>query len=50
MQMKMQWDTMSDDEKAVKKTEMKKQWQEYLPMSLEEKKQKLTDYIQSLRN
>ena len=50
MQMKMQWDTMSDDEKAVKKTEMKKQWEEYLPMSPEEKKQKLTDYIQSLRN
>ena len=50
MQMKMQWDTMSDDEKAVKKAEMKEQWQEYLPMSLEEKKQKLTNYIQSLRN
>ena len=29
---------------------MKKQWEEYLPMSPEEKKQKLTDYIQSLRN
>ena len=50
MQMKIQWETMSDDEKVVKKTEMKKQWEEYLPMSLEEKKQKLTDYIQSLRN
>ena len=46
----MQWDTMSDDEKAVKKAEMKKQWQEYLPMSVEQKKQKLIDYIQSLRN
>ena len=50
MQMKIQWETMSDDEKAVKKTEMKKQWEEYLPMPLEEKKQKLTEYIQSLRN
>ena len=50
MQMKMQWDSMSDDEKTVKKAEMKKQWEEYLPMSVEEKKQKLTDYIQSLRN
>ena len=50
MQMKIQWETMSDDEKVVKKTEMKKQWEEYLPMSLEEKKQKLADYIHSLRN
>ena len=40
----------ADEEKPVKKTEMKKQWEEYLPMSPEEKKQKLTDYIQSLRN
>ena len=50
MQMKMQWDTMSSDEKAVKKTEMKKQWEEYLPLSVEQKKQKLVDYIKSLKN
>jgi len=50
MQMKMQWDTMSNDEKAVKKTEIKKQWEEYLPLSVEQKKQKLVDYIKSLKN
>ena len=50
MQVKMQWDSMSNDEKAVKKAEMKEQWEEFLPMPLEQKKQKLTDYIQSLKN
>jgi len=48
MQMKMQWDTMSDDEKMQKKTEMKQMFKEYLPLTLEEKKQKLHEYIQSL--
>ena len=33
MQMKMQWDTMSDDEKELKKQEMKEQWKEFLPLS-----------------
>ena len=50
MQMKMQWDSMSDDEKNTKKVEMKKQWEEYLPLSTEQKKQKLEDYIRSLKN
>ena len=50
MQMKMQWDSMSDDEKDVKKVEMKKQWEEYLPLSPEQKKQKLEDYVRSLKN
>jgi hypothetical protein len=50
MQMKMQWDSMSDDEKDVKKIEMKKQWEEYLPLSPEQKKQKLEDYVRSLKN
>ena len=50
MQMKMQWDSMSDDEKDEKKVEMKKQWQEYLPLSPEQKKQKLEDYVRSLKN
>ena len=54
MQMKLQWDTMSDDEKMQKKTDMKQMLvllflsQEYLPLTLEEKKQKLHEYIQSL--
>ena len=48
MQMKLQWDTMSDDEKMQKKTDMKQMFKEYLPLALEEKKQKLHEYIQSL--
>ena len=48
MQMKMQWDSMSDEEKDEKKADMKKQWQEYLPLSPEEKKQKLENYVKSL--
>ena len=50
MQMKMQWDTMSDDEKELKKQEMKEQWKEFLPLCPEEKKQKLEDYVKSLKN
>jgi hypothetical protein len=50
MQIKMQWDTMSDEQKDLKKQEMKKQWQEFLPLSPEEKKQKLEDYVKSLKN
>ena len=50
MQMKMQWDTMSDDEKELKKQEMKEQSKEFLPLSPEEKKQKLEDYVKSLKN
>ena len=50
MQIKMQWDTMSDEEKDLKKQEMKQQWQEFLPLSPEEKKQKLEDYVKSLKN
>ena len=48
MQMKMQWDTMSDEQKDLKKQEMKEQWKEFLPLSPEEKKQKLEDYVKSL--
>ena len=48
MQMKLQWDTMSDDEKAQKRADMKQMFKEYLPLTLEEKKQKLHEYIQSL--
>ena len=50
MQLKMQWDTMSDDQKELKKQEMKEQWKEFLPLSPEEKKQKLEDYVKSLKN
>ena len=50
MQMKMQWDTMSDEQKDLKKQEMKEQWKDFLPLSAEEKKQKLEDYVKSLKN
>ncbi|MBT7252901.1 MAG: hypothetical protein HN875_04105 [Candidatus Nitrosopelagicus sp.] len=50
MQIKMQWDTMSDEQKELKKQEMKQQWKEFLPLSPEEKKQKLEDYVKSLKN
>jgi hypothetical protein len=50
MQIKIQWDTMSDEDKDLKKQEMKQQWQEFLPLSPEEKKQKLEDYVKSLKN
>ena len=48
MQAKLQWDTMSDDEIAQKRADMKQMLKEYLPLTLEEKKQKLQEYIQSL--
>jgi len=48
MQAKLQWDTMSDDEKAQKRADLKQLFKEYLPLTLEEKKQKLHEYIQSL--
>ena len=50
MQMKMQWDSMSEEEKDAKKADMKKQWQEYLPLSPDQKKQKLENYVKSLKN
>ena len=39
---------MSDEENDEKKADMKNQWQEYLPLSPEEKKQKLENYVKSL--
>jgi len=48
MQAKLQWDIMSDDEKAQKRADMKQMFKEYLPLTLEEKKQKLQEYVQSL--
>ena len=50
MQMKMLWDTMSDDQKELKKQEMKEQWKDFLPLSPEEKKEILEDYVKSLKN
>ena len=50
MQVKMQWDTMSEEQKDAKKQEMKQQWQEFLPLNPEQKKQKLEDYVKSIKN
>ena len=50
MQVKMQWDTMSEEQKDTKKQEMKKQWEEFLPLTPEQKKQKLEDYVKSIKN
>ena len=41
---------MSKIIKELKKQEMKEQWKEFLPLSPEEKKQKLEDYVKSLKN
>ena len=43
-------DTMSDEEKNAKKQDMKQQWKEFLPLSPEQKKQKLEDYVKSIKN
>jgi predicted small secreted protein len=49
MQMKLQWDVMSDDEKEEQKLEMKNKWKGLLTASPEEKKQKLEDYVKSIK-
>jgi hypothetical protein len=49
MQMKLQWDTMSDEQKEEQKVEMKNKWKGLLTLSPEEKKQKLEEYVQSIK-
>jgi hypothetical protein len=49
MQMKLQWDVMSDDEKEEQKLEMKNKWKGLLTASPEEKKQKLEEYVKSIK-
>ena len=49
MQMKLQWDVMSDEEKEEQKIEMKNKWKGLLTASPEEKKQKLEDYVKSVK-
>ena len=49
MQMKLQWDVMSDGEKEEQKLEMKNKWKGLLTASPEEKKQKLEDYVKSIK-
>ena len=49
MQMKLQWDTMSEEQKDEQKTEMKDKWKGLLTASPEEKKQKLEEFAQSIK-
>jgi hypothetical protein len=49
MQMKLQWDVMSDGEKEQQKLEMKNKWKGLLTASPEEKKQKLEEYVKSIK-
>ena len=49
MQMKLQWDTMSEEQKDEKKIEMKDKWKGLLTASPEEKKQKLEEFAQSIK-
>ena len=48
MTMKMQLESLSDEEKEAKKLEMKSMMEELLPLSVEEKTEKLREYVNSL--
>jgi hypothetical protein len=49
MQMKLQWDTMSEEQKEDQKVEMKNKWKGLLTLSPEEKKQKLEEFAQTVK-
>ena len=49
MQMKLQWDTMSEEEKEEQKVQMKNKWKGLLTLSPEEKKQKLEEFAQTVK-
>ena len=49
MQMKLQWDTMSEEQKEEQKLEMKEKWKGLLKLSPEEKKQKLEEFAQTVK-
>ena len=48
MSIKVQLETLSDEEKDAKRLEMKSMMEELLPLSVEEKTQKLREYANSL--
>jgi len=50
MQMKLQWDMMSEEDKEKQKEEMKEKWKGLLTLTPEEKKQKLEEYAQSIKS
>ena len=47
--MKAQWEILSDEDKEAKKMEMKHMMEDLLPLSVEEKTQKLREYIISFQ-
>ena len=49
MQMKLQWDTMSEEQKEEQKVEMKNKWKGLLTLTPEEKKQKLEEFAQTVK-
>ena len=49
MQMKLQWDTMSEEQKEDQKAEMKDKWKGLLTLTPEEKKQKLEEFAQTVK-
>jgi len=49
MQMKLQWDMMSEEDKQKQKEEMKEKWKGLLTLTPEEKKQKLEEYAQTIK-
>ena len=49
MQMKLQWDMMSEEDKQKQKEEMKNKWKGLLTLTPEEKKQKLEEFAQSIK-
>jgi len=48
MSMKVQLDSLSDEERDAKKLEMKSMMEELLPLSVEEKTLKLREFVNSL--
>ena len=50
MQMKLQWDMMSEEDKQKQKEEMKEKWKGLLTLTPEEKNQKLEEYAQSIKS
>ena len=50
MQIKLQWDMMSEEDKQKQKEEMKEKWKGLLILTPEEKKQKLEEFAQSIKS
>ena len=48
MSMKVQWESLSDEQKEAKKLEMKSMMEDLLPLSVKEKTEKLREYVNSL--